>query len=790
MPSNYPVPPETLPGEVVPYDAGPSGYLEGYDEESGSGLDPRRMLSAIARYKWLILLVTLLGTAAGFVVASFLSPRYIAQTKLYVETAPTKAEAAIGPILNPETVPATAWLSLLTSNAVLEPVVRELRLNVIPDSPADSAALASLTLGERYRPGEYSLIVDDAGQRFTLTAKDGKVLQRGKVDESVGEPAGFNWQLPLSARAAGTRIDFNVLPPSSVAAQIAGGLTPIMPQQGGNIVTLQLAGEDPAALAPTLNLITEKQVELAAELKRSSLEEKTKILQDQLAFAARNLREAEDALQSFQVRTATVPMAATGASGQAFGNFFELKMQEEQLRRDRQALQQVLAQARETGSVPQTSLELVPSAQSSPELKQALGELTQKQSELRALRGQYTDAHPLVKQAQQQVDVLQQQTIPRLSQSVISSLAQRENQLASAAGTAGQRLGAIPPQAIEQARLQRQAEIASGYYKDLRGRFESSRIAALSSVPDLRILDRASTPAAPAEDNRAQVILLALAGSLALGLLGAVLFDRFDPRLRYPEQVTDQFGLPILGVIPEAASGNQLESGGAAAMVEAFRETRLNLMHAYGGAGPLVLTITSPGSGDGKSFVSSHLALAFAELGHKTLLIDGDTRRGELHRLFQASRKPGLMDHLAGGASREQIIQSTAASTLDLIACGTRQQNGPELLGSGAMSELIAGLRARYGVILIDSPPLGAGVDPFVLSTLTSNVLLVVRTGATKRDYAEAKFELLARLPVRILGAVLNGATSDGAYRYYSYLSGYEAVDESEVVETKQLESV
>lgn len=789
MPSNYPVLPDSRSGAVA-YDPGPSGYLEGYEEREGNGFDARRMLTALARYKWLILLVTLLGTAAGFIVASLLAPTYAVQTKLYVDAPPSKAEAAMGPILNPETVPASAWISLLTSYAVLEPVVRELRLNVVPDSPADSAALSSLTLGSRYRPGEYRYQVDDSGRRFTLSTSGGGLVQRGQVGESVGGPAGFDWEPPAGARAPGSEIAFEILSSKGVAADLAGRLTPIMPSQGGNILTLELTGTRPARMAAALNLITERQVELAAELKRASLEEKTKILQDQLAFAASNLRQAEDRLQNFQVQTATVPMASSGAGGAAFGNFFELKMQTEQLRRDRQALQQVLAQARETGSIPQTALELVPSAQSSPELKQALGELIQKQAELRALRVQYTDQHPLVKNVQEQVDVLQQQTIPRLSQSVISSLAQRESQLGGAAGSAGQQLSAIPPQALEQARLQRQAEFAADVYKDLRGRYESARIAAVSSVPDLRILDRASTPGAPREDPRLMAILAGCLGSLGLSLLGVVLFDRFDPKLRYPEQVTDQLGLPILGVIPESGGGHRSKTEGAAAMVEAFRETRLNLVHAYGGTGPLVLTLTSPGSGDGKSFVSSHLALAFAELGHKTLLIDGDTRRGELHRLFQASRKPGLMDHLVGNVSREQIIQSTASSTLDLIACGTRQQNGPELLGSGAMSELIAGLRSRYGVILIDSPPLGAGVDPFVLSTLTSNVLLVVRTGATKRDYAEAKFDLLARLPVRILGAVLNGATPDGAYRYYSYLSGYEAVDESEVVETRQLESV
>jgi succinoglycan biosynthesis transport protein ExoP len=83
-----------------------------------------------------------------------------------------------------------------------------------------------------------------------------------------------------------------------------------------------------------------------------------------------------------------------------------------------------------------------------------------------------------------------------------------------------------------------------------------------------------------------------------------------------------------------------------------------------------------------------------------------------------------------------------------------------------------------YSVILIDSPPLGAGVDPFVLGIAAQNMMLVLRTGQTDREYAEAKLSVLDRLPVRLMGAVLNGVPAGGAYRYYGYLPGYESVDE------------
>jgi len=277
-----------------------------------------------------------------------------------------------------------------------------------------------------------------------------------------------------------------------------------------------------------------------------------------------------------------------------------------------------------------------------------------------------------------------------------------------------------------------------------------------------------------------RLLLMGLFGGLALGVVGAVLLDRLDPRVRYPEQVSRELGLPILGAIPHVPRDQEPDE-----VVEALRGVCLNLVHAYGAAGPLLVTITSPGPGDGKSFVAANLALTFADGGHRTLLIDGDIRRGVLHRRFKTARQPGLTDYLRDDVTREQIIQSTAYPYLSFVGCGTRSHRAPELLGSPAMGSLITTVRPDYDVILIDSPPLGAGVDPFILGTATGNVMLVLRTGYSHREMTGAKLEVLDRLPLRTLGAVLNDVPRGGGAGYYSYYSyhlpGYEASDEEAI---------
>jgi Mrp family chromosome partitioning ATPase len=134
-----------------------------------------------------------------------------------------------------------------------------------------------------------------------------------------------------------------------------------------------------------------------------------------------------------------------------------------------------------------------------------------------------------------------------------------------------------------------------------------------------------------------------------------------------------------------------------------------------------------------------------------------------------------LSEFLRGEAPLDAIVQPTAHSRLALIGCGVRAPEAPELLGSPAMAQLVARLRNGYDVVIFDSPPLAAGVDPLVIGTLTGNLLLVLRNGHSNREMTAAKLEVVQRFPLRVLGAVLNDVPDGLVYGYYSYyLPGYE----------------
>jgi capsular exopolysaccharide synthesis family protein len=319
-----------------------------------------------------------------------------------------------------------------------------------------------------------------------------------------------------------------------------------------------------------------------------------------------------------------------------------------------------------------------------------------------------------------------------------------------------------------------QVENARRIADQLRVEYQKARIAEAVEVGRVEIVDLAPLPEVPIGVGRMRMLVFGLLLGVMLGGGSAALADHLNRSVHRPQDV-EHLGLPVLGVVPHARqNGGSSSTESVAPIIEAMRAIRFNVLHAYGAAGPVMFTVTSPGRREGKSFVASNLAVAFADAGHKTLLIDADLRRGSLYRILNTKRKPGMTDLLHGEASPEDVIQTTTYAPLCFVGCGTRTPDAPELLTSEAMTTFVAGVRQRFSVVIVDSPPLGAGVDAYALGAVTGNILMVLRLGTTDREAAEAKLDLLGRLPVRLLGTVLNDVPEYSAYSTYSYyMEGY-----------------
>lgn len=190
--------------------------------------------------------------------------------------------------------------------------------------------------------------------------------------------------------------------------------------------------------------------------------------------------------------------------------------------------------------------------------------------------------------------------------------------------------------------------------------------------------------------------------------------------------------------------------------VETFRSIRSALI--LSGVGKLVTTIgvVSPGEGEGKTFVAANLALVFAQLGSRTLLVDLNFRAPRVHSLFQMKNNCGASSLIIKRALMEDAVQKTSIDTLDILPSGPKPPNPLELLSWTDTKELFETLREQYEVIIVDTPVFGKTADALVVSGLCDGALLVALKGVTKNGAFGQMKRQLDTAGVRVLGSVVN----------------------------------
>jgi non-specific protein-tyrosine kinase len=195
------------------------------------------------------------------------------------------------------------------------------------------------------------------------------------------------------------------------------------------------------------------------------------------------------------------------------------------------------------------------------------------------------------------------------------------------------------------------------------------------------------------------------------------------------------------------------------AAAEAFRTLRTNLMFSSLEKPISTLLITSPAQGEGKSLLLANLAVAFAQSGNSTILVDCDLRKPSQHDLWGVPNERGLTTMLLedSALATPPLVESSVPN-LQVLPSGVLPPNPADVLSSQRMNEVIGLLKARAHYVLFDGPPVLAATDAALLGSKLDGVLLVIRAGHTRREHAVRARQSLERVHVRIVGAVLTDA--------------------------------
>jgi len=423
----------------------------------------------------------------------------------------------------------------------------------------------------------------------------------------------------------------------------------------------------------------------------------------------------------------------------------------------------------------------VPSNLTDPGLSSLYDRLTQLQLRRQQLVGSTTETNPLVISTDQQINTLKTSFREALKATKSSLLAQKQ-QLESIISDAKTYLQLVPGQDREFAALQRVQETKNNIYKFLLEKREQVSLRYASSISDAEVVDDAHAgkvkwPIVPV------VYLLAL----ILGIAGAAgilyLREQLNDLITSRKQIEDETEIPILGELAYQETNQQIvvsEGRSKFAIGEQFRVLRTNLFHLHGNNDSGRVTLfTSSVSGEGKSFVSSNLAVTLAYASRKSIILEMDLRKPKVSVNFGLSPDhPGISNYLSEDISDlKKMIQPSGIPGLDVLGCGSILPNPSELLEGEKLDNLIAELRTMYDDIIIDSPPIHLVTDALIIARVTDVSLYVVRQDYTHKYELEYVNEIKETDRFPKFTIVFNGVkkgTSGYGYGYgYSYNNSY-----------------
>ena len=470
----------------------------------------------------------------------------------------------------------------------------------------------------------------------------------------------------------------------------------------------------------------------------------------------------------------------------------ELSRQQTTAQSERIQLQAVLKNVRDPDSLPEVRT------------NQVVQQLSSKLAEDRAALSQalvvYGSNHPTAKKLQSEVDELQSQ-LNSQKRAIVNSLRAsyaaaeaRESLMSAEMKGTSQELDKM----ARYSALKKEVEANVGLYNSLYARIKEAGISAASKSVDIQIVDPARVPNTPIRPRRFLNLAAGLLAALIGGIGLAFIFEEFDNKLHSPEDIKRWIGSANVSVIPvvTSAEGEERRLGWSQRVVgllpstaedsrtntfflerpnsaegEAVQALYASIMLSWPNNPPQTLLIVSALPGEGKTTVALNLSYALAQHAN-TCLVDADLRKGRVANAFGLPATQGLGDVLSGSANLESsLLEIPGLSNLSILPAGRSKGNFGQLICSERMEQVLAGLRERFGFVVVDSAPILPFVDGRALSTLADAVILVGRSGITTRQAMRRSVELISEVHgAPILQVVLNAADIGSTdYKYYQY---------------------
>lgn len=421
-------------------------------------------------------------------------------------------------------------------------------------------------------------------------------------------------------------------------------------------------------------------------------------------------------------------------------------------------------------------------------MKEQLANATRKAAELKT---KYGPKHPEIlkvnaeqTEAESQLKMEVERLIANLRNEV-EVAEERERQLQGSMAQLKQQQVSTRDSGVELKQLEREAASSKQLFEALLTRFKQTSETQGFQLPDVRIIEKADAPQFPASPKRKQLVLVAAAGGLILGIALAVLLELMAPGITRREDVERVFEIAHLSSVPVPASPHGVLSPNKAVRLvvaepssqyaDAIRNARRELDMRRASPAPRIILVTSSVAGEGAELIASNLAHNYAMTGGRPLLIDGDMRLMPLTRQLANQRALGMLDQVLARQPLEAAILRDGVTGLNFLpAVGQTLPVAPipETLNSNALAEALAGLKSRFDTIVISVPPLLPVIDGRILADYADQIVFVVAWQKTPKQLAKTAIKTLGINDQKLAGIVLNNVAPDALNEARGWPSG------------------
>ncbi len=561
----------------------------------------------------------------------------------------------------------------------------------------------------------------------------------------------------------------------------------VAPENGTRLVKVRFDNPDPELAARIVNTHVADFLTLSQQVRADAGSAARAFLEKELARIKVRVEKSEAALNAYRDRTGILSF---GEKDQESNEVAQRRMEE---------LDKALTAAQDARIKAEAEMQLVkagafdslPDVVNNLMIQNLTPQYDRLQTEYAEMAAKYNDAYPPLREVRAKLNAAharlgeEMAAIAHSTERRYNAAAASEKNLEGKVEEERQRDFARNDASLQDAVLARDVDANREIYEAVLKRMNEIGVSGSAPISNIELVEQAVPPPLPSLPQKIKSMLIAGVGSTLLGIALAFMLEQFDDRLKSAEEIQAYLHLPELAILPdfgkltsrliEAPNGaiakllnpGEPDSDGAvvgqpsSATLEAYKALRNSLLYSRAGSAPRTILFVSALPGEGKTMAASGTALAFAQTGARTLLIDADLRRPRCHRIFNSRPTPGLSEALVGRVEPWRTVRRLDSwpehdyQGLFLVGAGRPVPNPGELLTSRRMFEMVQGLSADFDFTLIDAAPYASASDTIGLATMVEGVVVVAAVDTPKRTI-RAVCERLSDAGAKTLGVVLN----------------------------------